>query len=734
MIESQWLSLLGTPFTIGFGIVLVLVVIALAWLAMSRSGFKRGIVSLEILRVLLAIMVAVTLNQPEWLQRFLPEEDPVLAVLWDDSQSMVTKDVFPQNDGEVQRPMTRSEWLQPWLSDEIWTRFGEKLKVVKLPFNSTADGAAATDINEALEQVAKENSNLRGVVLFSDGDWNIGKSPTVAATQLRLQKVPVYSVAVGSDEALPDLEVAALDAPTFGVVSKPTRIPFVINSTLPTTAVAEVVMTSSDGDQQSKTIKIRPNSRYEDALVWRPKRQGEYTLTLKLPNHESELNFDNNSLSVPISIRQESLKILIVESFPRWEYRYLRNALLRDPGVEVRTLLFHPKLDNVGGGLDYIDEFPTLEELSEFDVILLGDVGVEDGQLTFEDCRNIRGLVQNQATGLVFLPGFRGNQFSLLASELEALYPVQLDELQTGGWGSPVPAQLSLTEAGRLSLLTKLADKPDANASIWRSLPGFQWYAPVVRAKSGTQVLAVHATATNEDGRIPLLVTKTFGSGKILYLGTDGAWRWREGVEDKYHYRFWAQVARWMAYQRNMAGGDNMRLFYSPDRPKVNQTISLNANVTDKFGEPLRSGSVKVQVVAPSGDTQQVNLAPGLTGSEWGLFTGTLTPKEPGLHQAILTCRENSSTLETTITVIGDKREKIGKPVNSESLREVASITNGKLLSTDNFQDVFQELNLLPDPDPRVKRIRIWAHPIWAGSLVFLLGLFWVGRKLNGMV
>ena len=53
---------------------------------------------------------------------------------------------------------------------------------------------------------------------------------------------------------------------------------------------------------------------------------------------------DNNKLSAPISIREEKLRVLVVESYPRWEYRYLRNALSRDPGVELSCLLFHPGL------------------------------------------------------------------------------------------------------------------------------------------------------------------------------------------------------------------------------------------------------------------------------------------------------------------------------------------------------------------------------------------------------
>ena len=61
----------------------------------------------------------------------------------------------------------------------------------------------------------------------------------------------------------------------------------------------------------------------------------------------------------------------MVESYPRWEYRYLRNAQSRDPGVEVSCLLFHPGLSKVGGGnmgdpLCHDNEAPFPEALAEF--------------------------------------------------------------------------------------------------------------------------------------------------------------------------------------------------------------------------------------------------------------------------------------------------------------------------------------------------------------------------------
>ena len=105
--------------------------------------------------------------------------------------------------------------------------------------------------------------------------------------------------------------------------------------------------------------------------------------------------------------------------------------------------------------------------------------------------RLIKGLVQNTASGLVLMPGLRGAHLSLATTELEELYPVVLDAGQPRGWGSRVPAHFELTETGRRSLLTKLEDNENANARAWETLPGFQWYAPALRAKAGTAAPAL---------------------------------------------------------------------------------------------------------------------------------------------------------------------------------------------------------------------------------------------------
>ena len=79
--------------------------------------------------------------------------------------------------------------------------------------------------------------------------------------------------------------------------------------------------------------------------------------------------------------------------------------------------------------------------LSTFDVIVLGDVGVAEGQLTLDQANALKNQVASQAVGLVLMPGFRGHKLSLLETELDDLFPVFLDTAQPRGWGSATLGQ-----------------------------------------------------------------------------------------------------------------------------------------------------------------------------------------------------------------------------------------------------------------------------------------------------
>jgi hypothetical protein len=718
--------------TLAISIIALVVVCGLSLLTCVRSGFRRPIVLLEASRVVIVTLATILLNAPEWIEKFIPTQQPTIVVLGDASKSMSTRDVG-LGDTTSSVLKSREESIAGLMQAEAWKSVKDDFQVVITPFSS-GDANLQSDLHAALSAAREDHPNLRAVVLASDGDWNTGPPPVQMAMRYRLDKIPIFSVPVGSQSRLPDVELLSFDVPTFGVVNKTVRVPFTIESSMPRDHVAQVTMTTAEGVKVTREVRVAAMGRTTDAILWKPEQVGDFTLTLSIPNHPEERLTQNNTKTAPIAIREEKLRVLVIESLPRWEYRYLRNALSRDPGVEVSCLLFHPALSKVGGGnRDYIQAFPdALEVLSQYDVVFLGDVGIADGQLTEEQCRLLKGLVEQQASGLVFMPGWQGKQLSLIGSPLDPLIPVVYDDSQKNGWGSRTPSHFALTELGRRSLLTKLADTQDDNMQVWENLPGFQWHAAVTRAKAGSDVLAVHQESANEYGRVPLLATRTFGAGKVLFMGTDGAWRWRRGVEDLYHYRFWGQVVRWMAYQRNMAKGESMRFYYSPEQPQIRQTVSLSTNVMEKNGEPLSKGDVTVRISAPSGRVETIALTS--SGEEWGAFTSAFTPKEAGQHQITVKCKQNDATLETKLFVQGATVEQIGKPSRPEVLDELARVSQGKVLRNVEVEEIVRAIQDLPTPQPKIRRVQLWSHPLIAATLVTMLGVFWAMRKVVGLI
>ncbi|MCP4456136.1 MAG: hypothetical protein GY809_32160, partial [Planctomycetes bacterium] len=460
MSTPQGISFLPTATSLGLGGVLILVTAVLCWLAWRRSDYRRTTGLLELLRLVLVCLVVATLCQPEWLATEPAPQHPTLAVLWDQSNSMKTRDVIIPARSDTE-PQSRAETILPLLTEAAWkpadTESNPDLEVVFEPFSSRMDPAEeATDLNHGLSQVLGNHANLRGVVLLSDGDWNAGSSPVAAATRFRMRGVPVFPVAVGSPVPLPDLELVSMNAPAFGVARKVLRIPFVLRSALGQDRDVRVTLYANDQATQSKGVRVPAMGLAQENMVWTPPATGEYTLALRVPKDAQEMIVANNEISTPMSVREEQLKVLVIESTPRWEYRYLRNALERDPGVEVTCLLLHPKLSKVGGGRTYITEFPTASELSRFDVVFLGDVGVGPKQLTEDQVQDLRQLVSAQAAGLVFMPGRYGWQETLHTSALADLYPVVMDPAHITGIGSNAPGHVTLTQAGQRSLLTRL--------------------------------------------------------------------------------------------------------------------------------------------------------------------------------------------------------------------------------------------------------------------------------------
>src|SRR5579872_5633589 len=178
----------ATGWSIAISIVAVLVTAGFCLVAYRRSGYRRAVGFLELLRLLIVTIGAVLFNQPEWIEEYHREEKPTVAIRWDASSSMETRDVVLGRQTTAP-PMTRHEAIAPLTDPAAWKDLAERMNIDIDSFSPPREGRGS-NLNEPLSQALENTANLRGIVLISDGDWNEGLPPVQAAMRLRLKGVP----------------------------------------------------------------------------------------------------------------------------------------------------------------------------------------------------------------------------------------------------------------------------------------------------------------------------------------------------------------------------------------------------------------------------------------------------------------------------------------------------------------------------------------------------------------
>ncbi|MEM7519195.1 MAG: hypothetical protein AAF368_20000, partial [Planctomycetota bacterium] len=252
-----------SPTMVTVGIILVVVTVSLSIISWRRSRYRPANGILELLRVIIVALVALTLNQPEWRERFEPEEKPVVAILTDRSGSMATEDIVGAS-ADPKSASSRAALAEQLGDDATWQELEADFAITRRDFSS--ESGVATDLGGALDAVLEEEAALRAVVLISDGDWNEGEPPSRIATRFRMEETPVFALATGSEQRLPDIEVSAFDVPTFGIAGKPVRLPFTVKSAFPTNQNVTLEVTTSEGETFSHDVLIPALGRVADAL------------------------------------------------------------------------------------------------------------------------------------------------------------------------------------------------------------------------------------------------------------------------------------------------------------------------------------------------------------------------------------------------------------------------------------------------------------------------------------
>ncbi|HWB60734.1 MAG TPA: vWA domain-containing protein, partial [Chthoniobacteraceae bacterium] len=223
-----------------------LISIGASWLQWKRRGKGKRVLFMEILRLLIVTLICVMLFKPELVKEIPRTQPPHVVILTDASGSMLTRDVTLDDKSVV----TRADWLKANNTAAHWKPISDKGKVTvenfaAPPAKPSAD--AGTDLNDAVMKLLTHEDNLKAVLVLTDGDWNLGDSPVVAATKFSARDIPIYTVGIGGEQPLPDLVLEHSSTPAYGILGDQITVPFKIQSYLSRQVDTTVTMSDMHG-------------------------------------------------------------------------------------------------------------------------------------------------------------------------------------------------------------------------------------------------------------------------------------------------------------------------------------------------------------------------------------------------------------------------------------------------------------------------------------------------------
>lgn len=616
----------------------------------APAGYRALLAGLRIFLVLLVLFVLLPQLQL-WFER---QGWPDVAIVIDDSKSMsavdnyqdlVVKEAAARLSVDLPTPQ-RLQLAQALLARPDGGRLRELLleRKVKLHVFRCANrtqriadvtepeeieaGAAAirelqaagdqSRLGDGIREVLEgfRGASLSAIILLSDGVSTEGEDLAQAARHAGQQGVPLYLVGIGDWHEPRDLILHDLQAEDTVFVND--RLVFEARLTAQGYAnlpPQPVVLYEKGKDGQLKELArqlVAPDpagKQVKFRLMHQPGEAGERHYVIDVPAQADEPQpTDNNRIERLVFVREaKPIRVLYIEGFPRQDYRYIKPLLEREQSdakgkktVELQVLLLQADDDFPSQDRSARSEFPTKEELNQFDVVLLGDVDPKHIKLGERNLKLLADFVRERGGGLLVLAGEHHGIRGWKDSPLADVLPIQvLDaagaEAADRQW--PQSFRPQLTPVGRLHPIFRFTPDEAENIAIWGRLAELYWYASGFKLQPAAEVLAVHPTAKTADpkhsgdGRQPLVVQHFVGAGRCMFMGIEDTWRWAFREDLLRFNQFWLQTIRHLA--RGGLGRIELRL----DRQtpyRRGEPIHIMVRFPDDAPPPDPSLSVKV--------------------------------------------------------------------------------------------------------------------------------------------
>jgi hypothetical protein len=617
-------------------------------------------------------------------------------------------------------------------------RFGRRLEPLAGNGELSAESSAAleasapatwlgTSLQEALDQYGTEP--LSGVVVLTDGASNGGLDPLAAAARLRDRSIPLYTVGVGL--ARPDdLSLRGLVVPdvVFANDLVPIRVQVNANGYEKRSTVLSVRL---DGAEvASKTVVLCGRPQFEQLVFKASRNGGTKAIEVSLAPLPGEATLENNTLRRTIRVVDEKIKVLCIEGSPRWEYRYLRAVLKRDPRIEVQFITTEGDPDMARASREHLARFPEKEQQAfKYDLIILGDVRAS--VFTPTQLARMEQLVREQGGSFILLAGHKHAPAEYVDTPIAAMLPVWAEHEKWEVLGDDVYPVL--TPEGQQSSVMSLEPLESKTKALWANVKPLRRVAPLGGPKPGAKVLAELSDFGQRTSPYPLIVWQRYGAGKSMFVGTDCLWRLRTQASDKYHLRFWGQAVQFLTLSRLLGENKRTRLETDVAAGGLGQPVQVFANVLGDTYEPVRAPSYTV-LVSRVGHEEAPQAVPLQAVPDMpGLYHGLYTPAVAGRYVVAAAEEDQASANTAAFDVSGASAEQTESSMQKELLERMAKLSGGRYLALRDLPLLEDLVAARPAVTSIHKQVELVDNWVLLALFVALTGVEWAWRRKKNL-
>jgi uncharacterized membrane protein len=733
--RSGWLPLLVAVLGVAFAV--------FTYGRVRRQARGRDRAILIALRLAAFAVLLVCLARPLLVLKAAVPQQNFLGVLLDDSRSMQIAD----QDGAARAAFLKRQFAgadSPLLS-QLNTRFAVRqfrfysdTERVPNAAGLTSNGTS-TRLGDALDRARDELSGLplSGLLVVSDGADTADTTFEESLNQLKAQGVPVFAIGVGQEQLARDVQISRVDTPRRVLKGTALVVDVVVSQN--GYAGAEVPLNvESDGRiiaQETITLPRDGESSTYQVHFTAPEA-GLKSFRFRVPEQPNEVVKENNGRDSRIEVYDRREKILYFEGEPRFEAKFIRQALEGDENVQVVLLQRTNEKKYLRLGVDNENElfagFPTTrDELFAYRSIILGSVPAS--AFTADQLKMIAEFVNVRGGGLLMLGGRKAfSEGGWAGTPVGEVLPVVL----TAGLEQAPEffAQISIrpTREGLVHPATQISEQGQPSAEQWAKLPELSTVNRISRVKPGATTLLTGF----DEGRTeqPILSYQRYGRGKAIAFAVQDAWIWRMHatmkVEDTTHRTFWRRLLRWLVDDVP----DRVEVSASQDSVEPGQPVTLVADVRDKDYAPQNDASVVAHVTLPSGRVEDVPLQ--WTVSKAGEYKGTFTPSEPGefrVRVGAARAAEDLGSASLSLAAGPSVSEYFDAGMRANLLRRLAEETGGRYYAAGDTAALSEAISYSGRGVTVVDQRDLWDMPVNFLLFLGLVGTEWAVRRARGL-